>query len=184
MGLCMAITCWRLWENQEKRNYIHRPCRRIYDQEKLYKNFFGIFPHFSVFQDVLNACTEGYDCLVLDNTSKSNNIQDCVYWYRAKPDRKFKIGSKEILNFLGTGEFVLIAFVFLLLFGPDKIPGFARSAGRAIRKIKDASNDVKKEIHASSKSVDSISSDVQSDLKEIESLAQSVKRGVKKSIDN
>ena len=26
------------------------------------------------------------------------------------------------LNFLGTGEFVLIAFVFLLLFGPDKIP--------------------------------------------------------------
>ena len=88
------------------------------------------------------------------------------------------------LNFLGTGEFVLIAFVFLLLFGPDKIPGFARSAGRTIRKIKDASNDVKREIHASSKSVDSISSDVQSDLKEIESLAQSVKRGVKKSIDN
>ena len=94
------------------------------------------------------------------------------------------VNSFLFLNFLGTGEFVLIAFVFLLLFGPDKIPGFARSVGRTIRKIKDASNDVKKEIHASSKSVDSISSDVQSDLKEIESLAQSVKRGVKKSIDN
>lgn len=71
----------------------------IQNQEKLYKNFFGIFPHFSVFQDVLNSCTEGYDCLVLDNTSKSNSIQDCVYWYRAKPDRKFKIGSKELWNY-------------------------------------------------------------------------------------
>ena len=71
----------------------------IQNQEKLYKNFFGIFPQFSVFQDVLNACTEGYDCLVLDNTSKSNNIHDCVYWYRAKPNRKFKIGSKELWDY-------------------------------------------------------------------------------------
>ena len=71
----------------------------IQNQEKLYKNFFGIFPHFSVFQDVLNSCTEGYDCLVLDNTSKSNSIQDCVFWYRAKPNRNFRIGSKELWKF-------------------------------------------------------------------------------------
>jgi hypothetical protein len=71
----------------------------IQNQEKIYKNFFGIFPQFSIFQDVMNACTEGYDCLVLDNTSKSNNIQDCVFWYRAKPNRKFKIGSKELWNY-------------------------------------------------------------------------------------
>ena len=87
------------------------------------------------------------------------------------------------LNLLGTGEFVLIAFVFLLLFGPDKIPGIARSAGQAIRKVKDASNDIKKEIHDSSKGVDSMTSDVKSDLKEIENLAQSVKRGAKNSIN-
>lgn len=71
----------------------------IQNQEKIYKNFFGIFPQFSIFQDVMNTCTEGYDCLVLDNTSKSNNIKDCVFWYRAKPNRKFKIGSKELWNY-------------------------------------------------------------------------------------
>jgi len=71
----------------------------IQNQEKIYKNFFGIFPRFSVFQDVLNSCTEGYDCLVLDNTSKSNNIKDCVFWYRAKPNRKFRIGSKELWDY-------------------------------------------------------------------------------------
>ena len=71
----------------------------IQNQEKIYKNFFGIFSHFSIFQEVLNSCTEGYDCLVLDNTSKSNNIQDCVYWYRARPSRNFRIGSKELWSY-------------------------------------------------------------------------------------
>ena len=71
----------------------------IQNQEKIYKTFFGIFPHFGIFQDVLNSCTEGYDCLVLDNTSKSNSIQDCVFWYRAKPDRNFKIGSKQLWDY-------------------------------------------------------------------------------------
>jgi sec-independent protein translocase protein TatA len=87
------------------------------------------------------------------------------------------------LNFLGTGEFVLIAFVFLLLFGPDKIPGVARMAGKGIRKIKDASNDIKKEIHSSSQGVDSMTSEMRKDIQEIENLTQSVKRGVKKTLD-
>tara|TARA_E500000178_G_scaffold279695_1_gene279563 strand:- start:9198 stop:10046 length:849 start_codon:yes stop_codon:yes gene_type:complete len=71
----------------------------IQNQDKLYKNFFGIFPHVDTFREVMNSCTEGYDCMVLDNTSRSNKITDCVYWYRAKPDRKFKIGSKDIWNY-------------------------------------------------------------------------------------
>lgn len=71
----------------------------IQNQEKLYKNFFGIFPDFATFKEVMNSCTEGYDCMVLDNTSRSNKIEDCIYWYRAKPDREFKIGSKEIWEF-------------------------------------------------------------------------------------
>jgi len=87
------------------------------------------------------------------------------------------------LNFLGTGEFILIAFVFLLLFGPDKIPGVARTFGKGIRKIKDASDDIKKEIHASSQGVDSMTSEMKKDLQDIEDLTQSVKRGVKKTLD-
>jgi hypothetical protein len=47
----------------------------------------------------MNSCTEGFDCLVLDNTSRSNKITDCIFWYRAKPNRKFKIGSKELWSY-------------------------------------------------------------------------------------
>ena len=42
----------------------------IQNREKLWKNFFGIFPTFDSFSEVMNACTENYECLVLDNTSK------------------------------------------------------------------------------------------------------------------
>lgn len=69
------------------------------NQKKLYDHYFGIFPSFDEFKTVMNNCTEGYDCLVLDNTARSNNVKDCVFWYRAKPDRKFKIGAKEIWDF-------------------------------------------------------------------------------------
>lgn len=71
----------------------------VQNQDKLYKNFFGIFPDASTFREVMNSCTEGYDCMVLDNTSRSNKIEDCVFWYSAKPNRKYKIGSKELWEY-------------------------------------------------------------------------------------
>jgi hypothetical protein len=68
----------------------------IQNREKLYKHFFGIFPTFDSFNEVMNQCTENYECLVLDNTSKSNKIEDVVFWYKAKIDRKFRMGSSEL----------------------------------------------------------------------------------------
>lgn len=69
----------------------------IQNREKIYKNFFGIFPNFDMFSQVLNSCTENYECLVLDNTSKSNKIEDVVFWYKAnlRPKGTFRIGSSD-----------------------------------------------------------------------------------------
>lgn len=71
----------------------------IQNREKLYKSFFGIFPNFDMFNQVMTACTENYECLVLDNTSKSNKIQDCVFWYKAKIRQNFRIGSPALWNY-------------------------------------------------------------------------------------
>jgi len=71
----------------------------IQNREKLYKSFFGIFPTFDMFNQVMTACTENYECLVLDNTSKSNKIQDCVFWYKAKMRTGFKCGSPQFWKF-------------------------------------------------------------------------------------
>jgi hypothetical protein len=34
--------------------------------------------------------------LVLDNTSKSNKIEDVVFWYKAKLGHKFRMGSPAL----------------------------------------------------------------------------------------
>ena len=62
-------------------------------KEKLWKFFFGMFQDFRDFNKTFTACTEGYDCIVLDNNVKSNNIMDCVFWYRAEPELpRFQLG--------------------------------------------------------------------------------------------
>jgi hypothetical protein len=65
------------------------------NRENLYKAFFGVFPNFDQFSQVMDACTENYECLVLDNTSKSNKITDCVFWYKAPIRKNFRVGSAE-----------------------------------------------------------------------------------------
>jgi hypothetical protein len=70
------------------------------NQERLYKYFFGCFQKFSHFQEAFIECTNNYECLVLDNTSKSNKIEDCVFWYKATPDLDYKIGSPELWSYL------------------------------------------------------------------------------------
>ena len=71
----------------------------IQNREKLYKSFFGIFPTFDMFNQVMTKCTENYECLVLDNTSKSNRIEDCVFWYKAKMHKRFRVGSPSIWKY-------------------------------------------------------------------------------------
>jgi hypothetical protein len=68
----------------------------IENKQKLYKHFFGIFPTFDSFNEVMTQCTENYECLVLNNRSTSNKIEDVVFWYKAKTDRKFRMGSPAL----------------------------------------------------------------------------------------
>ena len=64
-------------------------------RKRLYDHYAGMFPTFDAFNQVMNQCTEDYHCLVLDNTTKSNKIQDQVYWYKAQHRPDFKMGSKQ-----------------------------------------------------------------------------------------
>ena len=46
---------------------------------------------------------------------------------------------------IGTGGFIAIIAVILLLFGGTKIPALMKGLGKGIREFKDAKNDVSKE---------------------------------------
>jgi sec-independent protein translocase protein TatA len=50
---------------------------------------------------------------------------------------------------IGGGEFIFIAIIALMLFGTDKLPEAARTFGKFMAQVKNASNDIKTEIQNS-----------------------------------
>ena len=67
------------------------------------------------------------------------------------------------------GEIIVVFLFILIFFGADKIPGFARTMGRTIRQVKDATSDIQRDIQNSVQ-------DVKKDVKQAENA-------VKKSLD-
>lgn len=47
---------------------------------------------------------------------------------------------------IGGGELIFIMFIALMLFGSDKIPDIARTLGKGMAQLKNATNDIKSEI--------------------------------------
>ncbi|HBK71680.1 MAG TPA: twin-arginine translocase TatA/TatE family subunit [Flavobacteriaceae bacterium] len=80
--------------------------------------------------------------------------------------------------FISGGEIFVILIIVLMLFGADKIPTIARELGKGMRQLKDATNDIKREIN---KSADShgIDTSIASDLKkEINTVKENIQKGV------
>lgn len=77
-----------------------------------------------------------------------------------------------ILNDVAGSEILLILVFILIFFGAKSIPGLARTLGRTIRQVKDASAEIQNEIRKSS-------NDMKSDLNLkgiIEETAEDIKR--------
>ena len=58
-----------------------------------------------------------------------------------------------MLLFIGGPEIIIVLLFIVMFFGSKKIPELATGLGKAMREVKDASNDIKKEIRDSSKSI-------------------------------
>ena len=67
----------------------------IANRKRIYENYAGMFPTFESFCQVMDQCTENYECLVINNNAKSNKLQEQVFWYKAESHGDFKLGSKE-----------------------------------------------------------------------------------------
>jgi hypothetical protein len=67
----------------------------IANRKRIYENYAGMFPTFESFCQVMDQCTENFECLVINNNAKSNKLQDQVFWYKADTHNDFRLGSKE-----------------------------------------------------------------------------------------
>ena len=76
--------------------------------------------------------------------------------------------------FIGGPEIFIILLVVVMFFGADKIPDIARGLGKGMSQIKNATNDIKKEINESAKD-QGIDTDLAKDInKEISEVKDNV----------
>lgn len=65
------------------------------NRRRLYEQYAGMFPDFESFCQVMDQCTENFECMVIDNNAKSNKLEDQVFWYKAPPHQDYRIGAQE-----------------------------------------------------------------------------------------
>ena len=72
--------------------------------------------------------------------------------------------------FISGPEVMIIMLIVVMVFGADKVPEIARGLGKGMRQIKDATNDIKKEINDSAKSSDletNVGKDIQKEINKV-----------------
>jgi sec-independent protein translocase protein TatA len=72
--------------------------------------------------------------------------------------------------FISGAEIFFILFIVVMVFGADKIPDIAKGLGKGMRQLKDATEEIKREIHKSAEKqgIDtSITEDIQKELQDV-----------------
>ncbi len=74
----------------------------IRNRKALYDNYCpSCIPNFQVFCELMDALTEDYTALYINNTGSSNSIEDCIFWYKAPlmNDLDWKFGCPDAWKF-------------------------------------------------------------------------------------
>jgi len=73
------------------------------NRRSLWENYAGVVPDFNMFCELLDTLTEDHHAIYIHNASKSNRIEDCVFWWKVPPMNtymeNFKFGSKDYWAF-------------------------------------------------------------------------------------
>lgn len=88
--------------------------------------------------------------------------------------------------FISGGEILFILFIVVMVFGADKIPTIAKGLGKGMRQLRDATDDIKREIQKSAEK-QGIDTDFANDIKEgvnqikknVEDVTGTISRGSK-----
>jgi hypothetical protein len=65
------------------------------DIKKLYDSYGGFFNDFKTFKEILDQCTDDFNCMVIDNSTNSKVFSEKVYYYKAKNHPLFEMCCKN-----------------------------------------------------------------------------------------
>ena len=85
--------------------------------------------------------------------------------------------------FISGAEIFFILFIVVMVFGADKIPGIAKGLGKGMRQLRDATDDIKREIRKSAEKqgLDTdITKDIRNELNEVKKNVDEVTGAIKR----
>ena len=86
--------------------------------------------------------------------------------------------------FISGAEIFFILFIVVLVFGSDKLPEIARGMGKGMRQLKDATDDIKREITKSAENhgIDKeLTEGIENDLNEVKKSVEEVTGTIKRN---
>lgn len=84
---------------------------------------------------------------------------------------------------LGSGEIFIIMIFILIFFGADKLPGMARTLGKGIREMKNATAELQKEIEKSATEVQR-NMNIEEETAGLKDAADTLKKGIADGLKN
>lgn len=71
----------------------------IKSRERIYQQYCGIIPNKDMFENIFKMCTTDYRAMVVDLRSRSYNLEDSIFWYKADPALPpFRVGVADVWN--------------------------------------------------------------------------------------
>lgn len=71
----------------------------VKNRRKIYDDYAGMIPSFEYFCNVLDACTQNHECLVIKSSGNTNDLREQVFWYKAEAHKDFKVGHPKFWKY-------------------------------------------------------------------------------------
>ena len=71
----------------------------VKNRRKIYDDYAGMIPSFDHFCNILDACTQNHECLVIKTSGNSTDIRDQIFWYKAEPHTRFRVGHDKLWEY-------------------------------------------------------------------------------------
>lgn len=71
----------------------------VKNRKKIYDDYAGMIPTFDHFCNILDACTQNHECLVIKTSGNSTDLRDQIFWYKAEEHHDFRVGHPKLWKY-------------------------------------------------------------------------------------
>lgn len=98
-----------------------------------------------------------------------------------KPSSDYICGMQFL--FISGAEIFFILFIVVMVFGADKIPGIAKGLGKGMRQLKDATDDIKREIQKTTDVDTDFTKNIRKEIDDVKNNVNDVSGSIKRDLN-